>query len=47
MYVQETYFRSAAVLKNQAIISFPKPSYNYSYINLIPQSNILHIYGYN
>ena len=35
------------MFKIKAAVSFPKPSYNYSCLNLIPQSNILHIYGYN
>ena len=33
--------------KIKVAVLFPKPSYNSSCINLNPQSNILHIYGYN
>ena len=37
----------ADIFKIKAAVSFPKPSYNYSCINLILQSNISRIYGYN
>ena len=45
--VLETYFKIADIFKIKAAVLFPKSSYNYSCINVIPQSNILRIYGYN
>ena len=45
--VLETYFKIADIFKIKAAVSLPKLFYKYSCINLIPQSNISHIYGYN
>ena len=45
--VLETYFKMAVMFKIKAAVSFPKPSYNYSCLNLIPQSNISCIYDCN
>ena len=44
--VLENYFKVANVFTIKATVLFPKSSYNYSGIKLIPQSNVSSVDGY-